>query len=507
MTLHQLTSSLAFALGLASVAACSTAAAQRGASLSLSSPDSLTPAVGDQVHIVVRAVFDDGSSEDVTDTATCVLSGGMPPGTLVGAVFTATGPGTTDVECTWEMIHGSMGITIDGRRTVKAADIQRGQIQIGTVVDLDLVVYAIEPDHGYTDLYAQDAGGGKYSGIYLRDRRTLTATEMGVPPAKPGDVVHVSGTYRERHGRSIVEFDAVVVKGTATPTAEALRIADVDPAIWDGCFIRLSNVVVTNPMVDAYTWQIAQANAPTPTLLVETLLFDAAPSAGQKYAVIAGPLYIDQPQAAAPTEVAIAPRSADDLMTGQVSTVSEVLGLPDGTAVVIAGASVSAVDPFTSGMKMFYDLFAQDPAGGPRAGIHGRDLRTAPTAIAEGDIVTLTGKLGTHNGSRVIDMTNVSVTGHGAVTTTPIALAGLDPRMYENSLVKLSNLKVSIATFDPHAFQVIDRAGGAGNALVDDYFYKVAPATNATFASIVGVVYCDATRCAVAPRRAGDVTP
>ena len=116
-------------------------------------------------------------------------------------------------------------------------------------------------------------------------------------------------------------------------------------------------------------------------------------------------------------------------------------------------------------------------------------------------------KLGTANGRRVLDYIEATVTGQSAPTVTALALAGLDLRKHESSLVKLSNLRVSDPAYDAHAFEVVDRGNGAGSALVDDYFYAVSPATDDVFTSITGVLFCDTTRCAVAPRRAGDVAP
>ena len=504
---------IATGLAIAAQPGCSTGSAT-AVFLSLSSTDSLTPAVGATVHVVIHAVLTDSSSVDVTEDAACTLSGGAPPGTLLGTVFTATGAGTTDIQCTWSGAAGSIAITVAGARPVTALEVQRGDIQVGTAVALEGVVFAVEPDRDFTDLYVQDPGGGARSGIYLRDLRTLAPAEVGVAPAAIGDKVRVTGTYVERRGRSILEFTTIELIGTGTPVASVLAIADVDPTLWDGCFISIADVVVTNPMVDAYTWQIAPAATPTgPTLLVETLLYDAPRAADDHIQLLRGPLYLDAATPGAALEVAIMPRTAADVVGGGGGggTVSDLNtgGMPDGTTVTVAGPIVVAVDPFTSTTTgtTFYDLFVQDAAGGPGAGIHVLDFRTAPTEVLEGAIVTITGTLGTVGGHRVIDGTDVTATGTQAPVATDLGLAGLDVGTYAAGLVRVKNVRVSNAATDAHAFEVVDDAGGAGALLVDDYFYAEAPQTNDTFASITGVVYCDATRCALAPRRASDVQP
>ena len=285
------------------------------ASLSLSSSGSLTPAPGQAVTLSVRAVMDDGTSIDVTGSAVCTLDAKDPPGTLQGNVFTATKFGFTNVVCTFSGVTGALGVTVPAPLKIPITDIQKGVLPQGAEVLVEAVVFGLETEGSYTNFWAQDPGGGPYSGIHFRDARTPSGDGgLLAPPAAEGDTVLIHGKYAERSGRSSVSFDTVTVTGTGMPVAAPLRVGEVDPAVWDGCLIAVTNVTVVNPEFDSYTWQIGDAMDPSKTLLVETLLYSATPTAGQRFSSINGPLYLLQPKNGGPLEVAVAPRRAGDLV-------------------------------------------------------------------------------------------------------------------------------------------------------------------------------------------------
>ena len=286
------------------------------ASLSLSSSSSLTPAPGKTVTLSVRAVMDDGTSIDVTGSTSCSLDAKDPPGTLQANIFTATKFGFTNVVCSFAGVTGALGITVPAPLKIPIADIQKGVLPQGAEVQVEAVVFGLEPDGQYTNFWAQDPGGGPYSGIHFRDARALPAGDAGTiaPAAREGDAVLVHGKYTERSGHSDVSFDTVTVTGTAMPVPNVLRVREVDAAVWDGCLVSIPNVTVVNPAFDAYTWQVADATDPNAKLLIETLLFSASPSAGQKFSSIIGPLYVLQPKNGGALEVAVAPRRASDLV-------------------------------------------------------------------------------------------------------------------------------------------------------------------------------------------------
>ncbi len=297
---------------LAASVACSQSEAVIG--LSVAAAGSTNPRVGDVVSLVVRAIYEDGSSIDVTEKASCELTGASPPGSLVGTVFTATLAGPTEIVCRFAGETGTLALTVGGVRPTSIVALQRGEVTPDTEVEIEAVVYALDPEddadlNRYLNFYAQDAGGGPHSGVYFRDLRAAGATT----PAE-GDRVRVTGRSAERRGRTVVNFTAVEVIGAATPTADTLAIEELDDAVWDGCLIAIEDVIVTDPAFDDYTWEVAAA-APTAgaRVLIDTLYYDPAPSIDARFARIVGPLWVYEAADGVGTQHSIAPRRAGDV--------------------------------------------------------------------------------------------------------------------------------------------------------------------------------------------------
>jgi hypothetical protein len=312
------TMSLRSAIAASSLLACLAAAGgcsetNEVASLSVSTPDSTMPAVGQTVRLVVRAIYDDGSSADVTDAAACALVGATPPGTLEDKLFTAAKPGAADVRCSYAEVSGGLSIVVQGDVLVTARQIQTGEIAVGTRVTVETIVTALDPESGtsgtYTNFYGQDAGGGAHSGLYFRDVRDANA-----PAVAEGDKVRVTGEVLERLGRTVLEFDTVESAGTGALTVDELTIDQLDPAMWDGCLVRVKTVEVTADTVDTYYWQVAAQGAlDGPNLLVDTLLYDPKPAVGDKFGSITGTLYVFEATASGATS-ALEPRRAEDVV-------------------------------------------------------------------------------------------------------------------------------------------------------------------------------------------------
>ncbi len=470
-------------------------------SLSITSPDSLEPAVGEEVRLVVRAIHGDGSSDDVTAAATCELDSQMPPGTLAEATFVAERPGTADIACSYRDARGSVAVTVQGLVETSAAAVQAGQVPEGTRVELELVVYALDRDRDYTNLFAQDEGGGEKSGIYLRDVRELTMAQVGVDPAAIGDVVRIAGSYLERAGRTTIEYDTIEVVGSATPVATTLELTAVDPSVWDSSFIAIEDVVVAQPMIDDYTWSVAAQAAPDGvTLLVETLLYDPPRSAGLQLSRLAGPLYLFLDEADA-LHYAIAPRGAEDLEgdSSRVDVADLHAGdVPEGTELDLAGLVVTALDRDANGNV---DMFAQDPRGGPASGVYLVDQRSPPSPVAVGDVIDVTGVYIVIRTRHTIDVTALRTTGMRAPMADMVAV-GTELAPYQSSLVRIEDVRVSDPMLDPYTYEVSD---GTETMRIDTLLYDGIPSEDDAVASITGVVFCGETYCALAPRSAADV--
>lgn len=293
---------------IAVLAACSASAASEGAPshLSISTPDSTTPEIGDAVRLVVRAVYLDGSSRDVTGQARCTI-GDPAPGVLAGDVFTAERPGTAEVACELDGAVGTLSITVRGALDATAADLQRGDVPVGTRVAVEVIVTAVDAGD-YVDFWAQDPGGGAYSGLTLRDVRTAAGDAVAEATR-----VRAEGVVEERDGRTVVSYDAVETLGPATPTIDVVAIADLDAERWDGALVAVEDVEVTAEVVDTYFWEVAAiGDLDGARVLIDTLLHDPAPYAGDRFDRIVGPFDVFDDGTTVST--AIVPRRADDVV-------------------------------------------------------------------------------------------------------------------------------------------------------------------------------------------------
>ena len=497
--------SAALAMGLMG---CAPASDGDVISLSLSSPDPLDPEVGEQVRLVVRAVRDDGSSTDVTGEAICQLSSESAPGRLDGAVFIAEQPGTVDIACEYREARGTLGVTVRGFRNTPIALVQQGDIAEGTQVQIEAIVFGIDPAGDFTDFWAQDEGGGEYSGIHFRDGRQLTDEEIGVSPVAVGDAVTVRGVYLERNGRSTIEYTEVTVLGSGQLTIDVVAIGDLDAAVHDGCLVALESVTVADPAVDDFTWSVTDGSA---TALVETFLYNAPRAAGDPIETLAGPLWLWTTDAGELLS-AIVPRDAADvvnLSVGQSVAQIQAGDIAEDTVVSLRGLVVTHVDPFESpdepGVTL-YDLYAQDAGGGPGTAIVLRDFRAEPAAVAEGDRVDIVGVFIVSNGRKVVDYESLTPSGTATPAVDVLDVAVADLRRYESSLVRIPDLLASDPDFSDFTWLAVDgRDGGTATVEIDTLFYDQRPGADDKFSAITGVVFCDEVGCTLAPRRADDI--
>jgi len=502
---------LVFALALAVTTAAACAPGEGDGdvvSLSLSSPDPLDPDVGEEVRLVARAVLDDGSSRDVTAAVECALGADDPPGRLDGTTFVAEQPGTVDIRCDYQSVQGTLGVTVRGFRRTPIAALQRGEITEGTQVEIEAVVFGLDPAGEFTDFWAQDEGGGPYSGLRFRDARELPEGQPAPSPVAVGDRAVVRGIYAEREGRTVVEYTEVSVTGSAVPAVDVVAIADLDPAVYDGCLVGLSSVRVANPAVDNFTWSVTDG---ADTALVETFLYDAPRAAGDPLERIAGPLWLWTDESGG-SFAAIAPRSAADVISlAPPLTVFDIQAgeVAEDSVVSLSDLVVTFVDSFEDPDEpgtTLYDLYVQEAGATAGSSILLRDFRAAPSAVAFGDVIDVTGTFLVSGGRKVIDYTDLTVTGTGVPNVDPFDIATDDLRAFESGLVLLESVRASDPEFSDFTWLAIDdRPGGTATVEIETLFHDVAPATDDRFSAIVGLVLCTESGCAVAPRTSDDV--
>jgi DNA/RNA endonuclease YhcR with UshA esterase domain len=383
--------------------------------------------------------------------------------------------------------------------TAKA--IQNGEVAAQSAVELSVVVTAVQADGDYTHFWAQDAGGGAKSGLYFFDER-VAPTPLDVVP---GDVVTVRGVYSERNNRTTVSFTEVQETGTAAPTVDTLNIADLNAALWEGCLVKVEAVTVSNPAVDANTWQVRPTADPTgATLLVDHLLFQATVAMGDTFNSISGVVFAWG--TATPQTFSLAPRDAADLVGqagGKLTTTAAALQageVAQGSRVRVSGLVLSA----TKGTSP-RDAFAEAEG----VGLFLFDARTTVTAPYErGDVVTVEGVYDEYNGRTTVRFASIEVTGHTALAPKLLDRFALDLSQHESTLVRVQNLK-AVADWSGYTIAMGDAQGTATDTLVtiEEYASTLDLISTDRFASVVGVVFCTTSGCNLSPRDNDDLGP
>lgn len=489
-------------------------------SLSVTTSDPTVLDVGETLTFYVRGVTSDGTSTDVSDRASCGLSSDNPPGVLDGRIFEAKTPGTTNIVCTYQGATGTLGIEVRGSRVITIAEIQRGEIEPNTTVRVKAVVFAVDPleEENRVDFFAQDVGGGPYSGIFfydLRDAEAAQDQDAGDALPEPlslsvGDLVDVVGKAVESGGRSVIEFAQVQVEGTESPVEDTVAVSEVAADVWDGCLVKVEDVRVSAEDVGGYAWEVEDASGAR--LLVDTLLYDPQPSLGDEYSSITGAVNVWQPSDGGDLQLALAPRFENDLASGGSTdpvlvTIADIQGgaVAEGSAVRIEGMTVTAVhEPMSDGSL---DMYVQDPAGGPDSGLFLRDFRDDKSeSVAAGDVINVAGGYLEHNGRSVVDYAVLEKVGSATPVVDTLSLESLDLADYESALVRVVNVRCTNPALDDYTWEATDNGpGGTGTVRVDNLFYDEAPSADRVYGAIRGVVFQGLEYASIAPRASSDV--
>jgi cytosine/adenosine deaminase-related metal-dependent hydrolase len=176
---------------------------------------------------------------------------------------------------------------------------------------------------------------------------------------------------------------------------------------------------------------------------------------------------------------------------------------PDGTSVAIAGVVVTAV-------RAEAGFLVQDPALTEYGGIYVYDH--GDNAVAQGDVVTVTGTLTDYYGlAELIDVT-VSVTGSAAVpaplvvATCDVATGGALAEPLESMLVTVEDVSVTDAAPDSTDY---DEFIVEDCLRVDDFLYDALdqPPEGTTYSRLTGVLTFSFSDSKLLPRDAGDLIP
>src|SRR4051812_48756068 len=125
-------------------------------------------------------------------------------------------------------------------------DVQTGVVSSNSTVTLNgVVITAIQPGT-HNNFWAQDVGGGTYSGIYFYDK-----TNSVDPGYAIGDTVNVTGSVQNFYGDLELNVTSYSkVSSGATPTMDSITINQIDDTDtkarpWNGCLVSISGAKVT----------------------------------------------------------------------------------------------------------------------------------------------------------------------------------------------------------------------------------------------------------------------
>jgi len=411
-------------------------------------------------------------------------------------------------------------------------DIQSGVISSNSTVTLSgIVVTGVKPGGNGIDFWAQDAGGGQYSGIYFFDKNNHTDLSIAV-----GDVVTVTGQYQEYYqAGSTFSLSEIVPStmtidspGGGTPVASDVTTADLKNGVaepWEGCLVNVTG----SPAVTSLSLGFGEYGIGTEKIHVDKAIYDSFYPRIQDELVTKLVGLVDYGF----KNFHVDPRSVDDITTNGTNTPMSTTmnGLlssapKSGQLVTVTNVTVSALAPYTtSGGAQEMSFWAQDGAtastsGGFSSGMYFNDVFHTNPAVVPGKTVSLTGKLivfGTTTLAHEIDFgyqqSPTLTLGNGTVPTPAIVqvvrMKGAVAASYENQLIKVMDAGMKVQTVDAthHEYSFGTSAtdfiwvGTFGGVMTDSG--KVAGTTN--IGSGQGPVYYDFGKYFIEPQAAGDV--
>jgi predicted extracellular nuclease len=183
------------------------------------------------------------------------------------------------------------------------------------------------------------------------------------------------------------------------------------------------------------------------------------------------------------------------------------------SVVILEDVVITAIDKLNE-PNGTWDLWVQEPAGGPFSGIMIYNPAIDVTGLTVGHTLILAGVYREYNGLSQIELLDGAVYDLDPVLLTPAALAAADiatggalAEPYEGVLVRIEDVAVTDANPDaPSDFGEFVVTGGLR---VDDTIYRIEPdpVLGDTFQSIAGVLHYSFSNTKLLPRDAADVIP
>ena len=418
-----------------------------------------------------------------------------------------------------------------------AHDLQTGVVAVNTYVKMrGLIVTGIDLGTHGLNFWAQDVGGGQYSGIYFYDKNDATPPDLAV-----GDEVTVEGTYVEFAGvggtpwtstESEVESSIVTVTNTGlTPTIDPVAsvnaVSDGVGEPWEGCLVELQNLWVKS--VGANYGEYLVTDSSGSAVHVDLMAYDSFEPrlVGESLPRLTGILsdayddYHLEPRMSADVggtgNNLPMPLSIEDVQN--TTSPSHPIG---GQIVTITGV-VSATAPYTSTStnRTLNDFWMQTAVTGTSyGGVFVHDSHYTNPSVSAGDTVTVTGKyieLGTTNlATEVIlfpDLTPPMVTAsNGSVAPMSMTLHELknNAKQYEGLYVQLTDAAATVTNMNPDSpadYGTYKIGVGTDSIQVGNLVFQTRTglALNDTLTTVRGVLYKDHGIWTLEPRAATDV--
>lgn len=416
------------------------------------------------------------------------------------------------------------------------ANIQQGNVTPGSEVTLEsVIVTAIRPGNNGVDFFAQDAGGGAYSGIYFFDQDGLAPAELAI-----GDEINVVGTFLEFEsgttGGTISEIkpsSIEIVNTGLTPTIDSIPAASIATELadaagaekWEGCLIEIDGSVnVSNTALGFGEYLVANGSA---TFRVDDMIVDTLASrfANEQLTYVAGVWHYSF------DNYKLLPRTQADVVgsTPPPAVVATIASIQDPATAPAEGAMVSVenavvVGAFTvgTGTAAKRRFWIQQGPAGARNGVFVFQQSGTLANVNVGDTINLTAKFTEYRDSGTMapnSLTELVLDQNGTVTVvstgaTPavhaLTLADLmvDPELYEGTLVQLTDASLAVDNPDLGFGEFSVKDANATLFIVDDLAFpdaEIGVQATDTFSIVRGVFHYSFGNYKIEPRDASDL--
>jgi hypothetical protein len=410
------------------------------------------------------------------------------------------GPKTTNPDDT-----GDSGENNSGGTTI--ADLQAGLVSSGDIVTLNNVIATTGLTADGQGFFAQDAGGGEWSGLYVYMQGGLedVQIEAGLKLTLTGEVKEFPAEEAETETELVITSATnIVVTGNGDITVDEIdpsSVTDWEP--WESCIVSMGAGEAVSGINNYGEVELDNG------LLMDNLFFDFQASLGDTWENITGPVGYKW------GEWKVFPRTEGDLegwvgvpVADPTETDIETIqsgAFADDTLVSISG--VVATSGLTASGGGFY---VQTAGGGENSGLYiylWSEIADEAANLAPGDELTLEGYVTEYetDGSSLTELTikdsgKFSVTASGETVTVDTVDADTvtDWEVWEGCLVQLGT---ATTTGEVDSFGAVALDNGL---TLDNQFYDMAPALGTTYSSLTGLV-SDYYGWKLNPRSASDL--